>query len=60
MAARLIVRRIRRDDPAQIPGQEELLPTYRYHAVFTDSPFTLVQAEASTAATRSSSRSTPI
>jgi hypothetical protein len=44
--ARLIVRRIRRDDPAQIPGQEELLPTYRYHAVFTDSPFTLVQAEA--------------
>jgi hypothetical protein len=46
VTARLIVRRIRRDDPAQIPGQEELLPTYRYHAVFTDSPFTLVQAEA--------------
>lgn len=46
VTARLIVRRVRRDDPAQIPGQEELLPTYRYHAVFTDSPFTLVQAEA--------------
>jgi hypothetical protein len=46
VTARLIVRRIRRDDPAQIPGQEELLPTYRYHAVFTDTPFTLVQAEA--------------
>jgi Transposase DDE domain group 1 len=46
VSARLIVRRIVRDDPAQIPGQEELLPTYRYHAVFTDSPFTLVQAEA--------------
>ncbi|MGI5146825.1 IS1380 family transposase [Plantactinospora sp. CA-294935] len=46
VSARLIVRRIRRDDPTQIPGQEELLPTYRYHAVFTDSPFTLVQAEA--------------
>jgi DDE family transposase len=46
VTARLIVRRIRRDDPAQIPGQEELLATYRYHAVFTDSPFTLVQAEA--------------
>jgi hypothetical protein len=46
VTARLIVRRIRRDDPAQIPGQEELLPQYRYHAVFTDSPFTLVQAEA--------------
>ena len=45
MSTRLIVRRILRDDPAQIPGQEELLATYRYHAVFTDSPFTLVQAE---------------
>jgi len=44
--ARLIVRRIRRDDPAQIPGQGELVAQYRYHAVFTDSPFTLVQAEA--------------
>jgi hypothetical protein len=45
VTARLIVRRIRRDDPTQIPGQQELLPTYRYHAVFTDSPYTLVQAE---------------
>ena len=43
--ARLIVRRIRRDDPTQIPGQEQLVATYRYHAVFTNSPFTLVQAE---------------
>lgn len=46
VTARLIVRRIRRDDPTQAVGQEELLPAYRYHAVFTDSPFTLVQAEA--------------
>jgi hypothetical protein len=46
VTARLIVRRIRRDEPTQIPGQEELLPTYRYHAVFTDSPFVLAQAEA--------------
>jgi hypothetical protein len=46
VTARLIVRRVRRDDPQQAPGQEELLPAYRYHAVFTDSPFTLVQAEA--------------
>jgi hypothetical protein len=46
VSARLIVRRIRRDDPRQAPGQEELLPAYRYHAVFTDSPFALVQAEA--------------
>jgi hypothetical protein len=46
VTARLIVRRIRRDDPQQAPGQQELLPAYRYHAVFTDSPFTLIQAEA--------------
>ena len=46
VTARLIVRRIRRDDPGQIPGQDELVPAYRYHAVFTDSPFVLVQAEA--------------
>ncbi|WP_349876247.1 transposase [Micromonospora sp. HUAS YX12] len=46
VTARLIVRRIRRDDPAQHPGQEELLPAYRYHAMFTNSPYTLVQAEA--------------
>lgn len=46
VTARLIVRRIRRDDPRQASGQEELLPAYRYHAVFTDSPYTLVQAEA--------------
>lgn len=45
VTARLIVRRVRRDDPAQIPGQSELFTQYRYHAVFTDSPFTLVQAE---------------
>lgn len=46
VTARLIVRRVRRDDPRQAPAQEELLPDYRYHAVFTDSPYTLVQAEA--------------
>jgi hypothetical protein len=46
VTARLIVRRVRRDDPTQIPGQGELVAQYRYHAVFTDSPFTLVQAEA--------------
>ncbi|NLU80263.1 IS1380 family transposase, partial [Micromonospora sp. HNM0581] len=45
VTARLIVRRIRRNDPNQAPGQEELLPAHRYHAVLTDSPFTLVQAE---------------
>jgi hypothetical protein len=45
ITARLIVRRIRRlgDAPA---GQGELFAAYRYHPVFTDSPFELVQAEA--------------
>jgi hypothetical protein len=46
VTARLIVRRVRRDDPGQHPAQEELVPAYRYHAVFTDNPYTLVQAEA--------------
>ncbi|WP_330256926.1 IS1380 family transposase [Nocardia sp. NBC_00565] len=41
---RLIVRRVRRLQPAR-DGQGELFPTWRYHAVFTDSPFTLTQAE---------------
>jgi hypothetical protein len=45
VTARLIVRRIPRADPAQITGQGELIAQYRYHAVFTDSPFTLIQAE---------------
>ncbi len=42
----LIVRRVKRLNPKSTPqGQGELFATYRYHAVFTDSPFTLVQAE---------------
>jgi Transposase DDE domain group 1 len=46
ITARLIVRRVKRLDPAQVPGQSELFAQYRYHAVFTDSPFVLEQAEA--------------
>ena len=46
ITARLIVRRVKRLDRAQIPGQNELFTQYRYHAVFTDSPFVLEQAEA--------------
>jgi hypothetical protein len=43
---RLIVRRVRRLNPkAQAQGQDELFAAYRYHAVFTDSPFGLAQAE---------------
>jgi Transposase DDE domain group 1 len=43
---RLIVRRVKRLNPtATAQGQGELFATYRYHAVFTDSPFPLTQAE---------------
>jgi hypothetical protein len=43
ITARLIVRRVR--DQNKPAGQDELFPAWRYHAVFTDSPFELVQAE---------------
>ena len=46
ITARLIVRRVKRLNPQQHPGQGELFDQYRYHAVFTDSPFILQQAEA--------------
>jgi hypothetical protein len=45
VTARLIVRRVPRLIPTTPTGQEELFPTWRYHAVFTDSPFVMVQAE---------------
>jgi hypothetical protein len=45
ITARLIVRRVKRLDPTQVTGQDELFAQYRYHAVFTDSPFILAQAE---------------
>jgi Transposase DDE domain group 1 len=42
----LIVRRVKRLNPkATAQGQGELFATYRYHAVFTDSPFPPLQAE---------------
>jgi hypothetical protein len=44
VTARLIVRRVR-DKAKAAPGQGELFPAWRYHAVFTDSPYELVQAE---------------
>lgn len=44
--ARLLVRRVRRLNGAHIPdGQGELFKTYRFHAVFADTPFPLVEAE---------------
>jgi hypothetical protein len=45
VTARLIVRRVRDKNKDAAPGQGELFPAWRYHAVFTDSPFELVQAE---------------
>jgi hypothetical protein len=45
ITARLMVRRVKRLDATQQAGQGELFAQYRYHAVFTDSPFVLVQAE---------------
>lgn len=47
VTARLIVRRVKRlADPGQVPGQGQLFDQYRHHAVLTDSPFLLEQAEA--------------
>ena len=45
ITARLIVRRVRDLNRKAPAGQGELFAAWRYHAVFTDSPFTLVQAE---------------
>jgi Transposase DDE domain group 1 len=45
VTARLIVRRVKDLSP-RAAGQGELFGVWRYHAVFTDSPFTVLQAEA--------------
>jgi hypothetical protein len=45
ITARLIVRRVRDLNKKAAAGQDELFPAWRYHAVFTDSPFELIQAE---------------
>jgi hypothetical protein len=45
VSARLIVRRVRDLNTKTPAGQGELFPAWRYHAVFTDSPFVLLQAE---------------
>ncbi len=48
VTARLIVRRVKRLNPkTETDGQGELFTTYRYHAVFTDTPLPMLQAEAS-------------
>ena len=45
VTARLVVRRVRDLNKQAGAGQGELFPIWRYHAVFTDSPSGLVQAE---------------
>ncbi|WAX81770.1 transposase [Streptomyces sp. KMM 9044] len=45
--ARLLVRRVKRLNPASVPdGQGELFATWHFHAVFTDNRLPLVEAEA--------------
>jgi Transposase DDE domain group 1 len=46
ITARLIVRRVRDLNPKAAQGMGELFPVWRYHPVFTDSPFQMLQAEA--------------
>jgi hypothetical protein len=45
ITARLIVRRVKDLNRQASEGQDELFTVWRYHAVFTDSPFVLPQAE---------------
>ena len=45
ITARLIVRRVKDLNRQAAPGQDELFAVWRYHAVFTDSPFVMLQAE---------------
>lgn len=45
ITARLIVRRVKDLNRKAAEGQDELFPVWRYHPVFTDSPFELLQAE---------------
>jgi hypothetical protein len=45
VTARLIVRRVKDLNRTAAEGQGELFTAWRYHAVFTDSPFVMLQAE---------------
>jgi len=46
ITARLIVRRVKDLNRKAAQGQDELFTVWRYHAIFTDSPFETIQAEA--------------
>jgi hypothetical protein len=45
VTARLIVRRVADRNHTAGGGQDQLFPVWRYHAVFTNNPFELIQAE---------------
>jgi len=45
VTARLIIRRVRDLNSKAAAGHGEQFPVWRYHAVLTDSPFELIQAE---------------
>jgi hypothetical protein len=45
ITARLIVRRVKDLNRQATAGQDGLFEVWRYHAVFTDSPFVMLQAE---------------
>ena len=45
ITARLIVRRVKDLNRQAAQGQDELFTVWRYHAVFTGSPFVMLQAE---------------
>jgi Transposase DDE domain group 1 len=45
ITARLIVRRVKDLSRKSGEGQDELFPLWRYHAIFTDTPFVMLQAE---------------
>ncbi len=48
VTARLIVRRVTRRNAKSVPaGQEEMFSTHRHHGVFTNSPLSMLAAEAS-------------
>ncbi len=48
VTARLIVRRVTRRNPNSVPaGQAQMFTTHRHHAVFTNSPLSMLAAEAS-------------
>jgi hypothetical protein len=46
ITARLIIRRVKDLNRKAAEGQDELFTSWRYHALFTDSPFEMIQAEA--------------